>query len=400
MRKTCEQVETHEGSGRVMMIVVINMKCPRCQNEDEKYFFKMGDVIYCRKCVQFSRVSVNESKNESHTNYNPYCTNYTLDFDLSLKQKEIASKLVDNYKNNINSYVNVVCGGGKTELVYDVIIYALSLGHSVCFCVPRKELVRELHKRIQENFKDMAIGVCYGGFKQSLEAQFIICTTHQLYRFENRGFDLMIIDEVDAFPFYGNDVLNAIFNHCVRRNFIKMSATFKEEDIDDGDVLVMNRRYHGYDLPVPKAILVPTFFQKYLLLFLLIFVKRKWIVYVPTIANGEILYAFLKRFITHISFVSSHSLNIPGSIESLKRSEHYILISTTLLERGITIENVHVIVYSGEHSVFDARTLIQIAGRVGRKPNYPSGDIFILCAHRSKEVKKCLKTIRQHNLTA
>lgn len=375
------------------------MKCPRCNNEDEKYFFKIGNVIYCRKCVQFSRVNVNDSRDVIHSIHNPFYTNYTLDFELSVKQKEIASKLVDNYKNHMNSYVNVVCGGGKTELVYDVIQYALSCGHRVCFCVPRKELVRELHKRIQDNFKDMVIGICYGGVKENLESQFIICTTHQLYRFENSGFDLIIIDEVDAFPFYGNDVLNAIFDHCVKRNFIKLSATFKEEDIEGGDVLVMNRRYHGYDLPVPKAIRVPAFLQKYLLLLISIFIKRKWIVYVPTIASGEMLYAFLKRFMPNISFVSSASLDIPGSVDSLKRNEHYILISTTLLERGITIENVHVIVYRGEHNVFDTRTLIQIAGRVGRKPNFPAGDVLIFCVSRTKEIKQCIKTIRKHNAT-
>ena len=258
MRKTCEQVETHEEMYRDKMILVINMKCPRCKNTDNTYFFKVGNEVYCRKCIQFSRINVSEDMKVTKLSYPPLNTKYALDFELSSKQKELSLKLVENYKNHKNSYVSVVCGGGKTELVFDVILYALSIGHRVCFCVPRKELVKELYERIQDSFSDVDIGLLYGGVQKNTSAQFIICTMHQLYRFENPGFDLMIADEVDAFPFYGNEVLNAIFDNCVKGSFIKMSATFKEEDIKDGEVLVMNRRYHGHDLPVPKSIHFPS----------------------------------------------------------------------------------------------------------------------------------------------
>ena len=44
----------------------------------------------------------------------------------------------------------------------------------------------------------------------------------------------------------------------------------------------------------------------------------------------------------------------------------------------MTVEDVQVIVYHGEHVLFDERTLIQIAGRVGRKPDFPTGKVYIL----------------------
>lgn len=382
-----------------MMILVINMECPRCKNTDNAYFFKVGNDVYCRKCIQFSRVNINDEMKMTRLDYPQLNTEYALNFELSSRQKEISSKLVENYKNRINSYVSVVCGGGKTELVFDVIKYALSRGHRVCFCVPRKELVRELYERIQLSFKDVDIGLFYGGIQRNASAQFVVCTMHQLYRFENPGFDLMIADEVDAFPFYGNDILNAIFDNCVKGSFIKMSATFKDNEIIDGDVLTMNRRYHGYDLPVPRTILLPSSLQKYIILFIVLSNKRRWIIYVPTIVIGEQVYNLLKRFITDISFVSSKTENNKEAIQSLKEKEHYILVSTTLLERGITVEDVHVIVYRADHRVFDTRTLIQIAGRVGRKPNHPTGDIIVLHATRSKEITQCIKTIKQRNKT-
>ena len=376
------------------------MECPRCKNTDNTYFFKIGSDVYCRKCIMFSRVNIHDVLKITKLKYPQLNTEYTLEFELSKRQKEISLKLVENYKYHVNSYVSVVCGGGKTELVFEVIRYALSKGHRVCFCVPRKELVRELYERIQLSFSNVEIGLFYGGVSKNQDAQFIICTMHQLYRFENPGFDLMIADEVDAFPFYGNDVLQAIFHNCVRGSFIKMSATFKDDEVKDGEILSMNRRYHGYDLPVPRTLLFPLSVQKYIVLFFVLSNKRRWIIYVPTITIGEKLYSFLKRFISDISFVSSKTLNNKESIQSLKEKERYTLISTTLLERGITVEDVHVIVYQGDHHVYDTRTLIQIAGRVGRKPQHPTGDIFILHSSKSKEITKCIQTIRQRNKTA
>ena len=111
------------------------------------------------------------------------------------------------------------------------------------------------------------------------------------------------------------------------------------------------------------------------------------------------MYNFIKRFTTEISFVSSKTTNNKQAIHSLKEKQHYILISTTLLERGITVEDVHVIVYQGDHHVFDTRTLIQIAGRVGRKPNYPTGSIIILHAYKSKEIRECIRILKQRNKT-
>jgi len=34
---------------------VKKMRCPICQNEDEKYFYEKNGQIYCRKCIEFSK---------------------------------------------------------------------------------------------------------------------------------------------------------------------------------------------------------------------------------------------------------------------------------------------------------------------------------------------------------
>lgn len=374
------------------------MECPRCHNQNNAYIYSINGKYYCRKCITFSRVFIDDSLTTKRIQYPKSQVRYSLDFELSKRQLEISHQLVLNYQNGKNSFVWAVCGSGKTEIVFEVIQYALRQGHRVCFCIPRKELVKELYQRIRACFHDITIGLLYGGCVENSDAQFVICTMHQLYRFENQfGFDLMIADEVDAFPFYKNDVLESIFQNCCLKAFIKLSATFSHEDITDGQLFIMNKRYHGVPLPIPRSLICPLLFQKWIILLLILRYKKRWIVYVPTIHHVDKLVHFFQKFFNFVEGVSSKTPNTQEIIERLKNNDHYIIVSTTLLERGVTVDDVQVIVYQGEHPIFDERTLIQIAGRVGRKPEHPTGVIYILMSYQSKEVHRCIKTIKKLN---
>ncbi len=374
------------------------MKCPRCHNQESKYFYKVAGQTYCRKCISFQRVYVDKYRFTKTIVYPQINALYKLDFDLSLAQQKISRQLVENYKSHDNSLVWAVCGSGKTEIVFELIQYVLEKGGRVCFCIPRRQLVIELYQRLTEAFSTMVIGLLYGGHIEYPEAQLIVCTMHQLYRFENNvGFDLMIADEVDAFPFYQNEVLNEMFNRCCLKNYVKMSATFSSDDIHDEKLLVMNRRYHGVDLPLPKVYICPNFLQKWIMLMLLKKWHKKTIVYVPTVEIVKELSLFLKSFHLRVEGVSSKHNTNEQAISLLKDDSLDVIVSTTLLERGITIEDVQVIVIHSDHVLFDERTLIQIAGRVGRKPDYPTGHICFLTNYKTKEIRGCLKTINRLN---
>ena len=330
--------------------------------------------------------------------YPPMHISYHLSFQLSSVQKKLSKQLVFNYQQHCNSLVLAVCGSGKTEIVYELILYALSQGQRVCFCIPRKELVKELYERISQAFHGVQIGVLYGQCQHNIDAPFIICTMHQLYRFENNvGFDLMIADEVDAFPFYGNDVLENIFQNCCLQNYVKMSATMMYDDKHDEELLMMNRRYHGYDLPVPRMILCPTFLQKFVLIQIIRHLHKKVLVFVPTVSMvDEINQTFKRNNIISLGVSSKHP-NRQKTIQDFKENQTQVLVTTTLLERGITIEDVQVIVYQCQNNLFDKRTLIQISGRVGRKPQHPAGKVYFLTNEKTKGISQCIKTIRELN---
>jgi GntR family transcriptional regulator/MocR family aminotransferase len=50
-----------------------------------------------------------------------------------------------------------------------------------------------------------------------------VLTTHQLYRYE-KYFDVIIIDEVDAFPFKGNKLLETFLYRACKGNIVYMSS--------------------------------------------------------------------------------------------------------------------------------------------------------------------------------
>ena len=79
---------------------------------------------------------------------------------------------------------------------------------------------------------------------------------------------------------------------------------------------------------------------------------------------------------TRLSNPSMLQIRIGKICPSFRNKELPGLLTTTILERGITIPNVQVAVVGAEQQIFD-KGAIQIGGRVGRSAEYPTGD-FIL----------------------
>src|SRR5699024_7856228 len=129
-----------------------------------------------------------------------------------------ANKIVEHIKWGKDILVWSVTGSGKTEMVFPGITKALQLGKRVCIATPRADVVRELLPRCQAAFKDVPIHALYGGSKDKYgTAQFMIATTHQLIRYK-RAFDVIIIDEVDAFPYHADRSLPFVTKRARRKN--------------------------------------------------------------------------------------------------------------------------------------------------------------------------------------
>lgn len=217
--------------------------CPICGNQEIKYIGYKNGKPYCRKCITMRG---EEAKPFYYSGAKPVLH---LDYSLSEEQKKISNQVILNYVHGIETLINAVCGSGKTELVYGVIQYALGQKSPVAFAVPRKDVAVELFYRIKAAFPKNRVSVVYGGHTDQLNADIVVLTTHQLYRYPNY-FKLIILDEIDAFPYKGNELLNAMFLRSLSGHSVLMSATPSKEILDlynkEGhSILELNTRFQN-----------------------------------------------------------------------------------------------------------------------------------------------------------
>ena len=372
-------------------------ECLNCGNRESKYFAIKNNKYYCRRCLSFKcehPIPVRELNNHVY---------FQINYDLSLMQKEISIKVVKAFINKQNVLIKAVCGSGKTELVYGVIEYALKNNLQVGFTVPRKDVIIDLLPRIKNAFPLNKVIGLYGGHTEEKQGDIILLTTHQLYRYVNY-FDLLIIDETDAFPYYGNSLLNKMFDKALKGNYIMLSATPLEEMIEkikneNGVIFELNKRYHGKNIPEPKLIKSLLFKEIITIYFLFKFVNdnKPTMVFTPTIDCCEKLYRLISFLKKNGNYVHSKKENRDQIIEKFKQGELKYLICTSVLERGVTIKNVQVIVYKASHNLYDQKTLIQIAGRVGRKIDAYDGEVIFVGEYISSSMRGALNEIRKAN---
>ena len=84
-------------------------------------------------------------------------------------------------------------------------------------------------------------------------------------------------------------------------------------------------------------------------------------------------------------------------MKNIRNKSHRVIITTTILERGVTYKDLQVFVYKANEYIFDKQTLIQIAGRVGRTIDCPSGDVYFLTSKVTQEIKEAIKEIKKYN---
>lgn len=342
---------------------------------------------------------------EATDEYIPWDTApYSLNYELSEDQKRLSNQLVENYKNGIDSLVYAVCGSGKTEICLEIIRYCIENGLRVGFAVPRKDVCVELFYRYNEIFKENIITAVYGGHTRYIEGDLVVLTTHQLFRYEHY-FDLLIMDEIDAFPFKGSDILHAFFKRSLKKNYILLTATPSDELIEyfkkpGRALLELFSRFHGHPLPVPKVIKGNSIYLNYKLLkevgrFLKSF--KQIFIFTPTIDMSIIIYRFLAIFYPHGRYINSKCENREEIIKSFRTKKYRYLVTTAVLERGVTVKDLQVIVYRADHPIYDSYSLIQIAGRVGRKKDAPEGEVIFLARENNKEIKRAVEEISTAN---
>ncbi|MDY0405082.1 helicase-related protein [Virgibacillus sp. 179-BFC.A HS] len=167
-------------------------------------------------------------------------------------------------------------------------------------------------------------------------------------------------------------------------------------------------RYHGHPLPVPQLKMsfslqkdlkrhhMPSAFVTWLR-------RRKnpgrqLLLFVPTIGLAKKLLASATAILEQemviegpqaIRSVHAEDPDREEIVQQFRRKELKVLITTTILERGVTFPSVDVAILDAGHDVFDEAALVQISGRAGRSAEDPTGEVIFF--HGGKKQRQCCR---------
>ncbi|PKL00512.1 MAG: hypothetical protein CVV56_05925 [Tenericutes bacterium HGW-Tenericutes-1] len=402
--------ETHK------LQAIIHNTCQRCgaiiqQDWIDDYF-----RLYCKDCEAFGRIVEGDVLFRYHRPLIKKNHLLKLEFELSNEQIKASQYLLNSVISQHIGYLYAVCGAGKTEILYETIFHFLQKNQVICFSIPRTDVVIELSKRLTKIFPNTVIKPLYNKEKDDSLADIVVSTVHQLIQYYEE-FDLLILDEADAFPYKSNDLLTRLVKRALKPDgaFIMMSATYENHELKAIDkknlpIYQLPARYHQHQLDTFTIIYVDEVMKMNQSITIHNDILQ-WIIsklnasiqlmlFVPTIAIGTLLEQSLKRHGLNCLNVSSVDHHRAMKINQFRANKTPILITTTLLERGITIKGVHIGIIDASHVVFNRHTLIQIAGRVGRHKASPSGEIVLFTRRMNIEIKAAKKYIQLMNKEA
>ncbi len=375
-------------------------KCNRCNNEQQKEFILYDcarcdkTCVYCRHCINMGRVTSCTDLLVWDGPQPKLQKNHSLEWDgrSTDLQSTASQRLIESLKEKHNHLIHAVTGAGKTEILFSAVLYALNKGWRVCIATPRTDVVLELFPRFQNVFPNTILHALYGNApSQKGFSQLVIATTHQLYRFEN-AFDLVIVDEADAFPFTYDQALQKAVMKAKKEGapiaFVTATPSIKimtQVKRENWGYSFIPRRYHGHPLPVPRfeslwsysKIIqkgrIPEKLEKWTKTRLE--QNEPFLIFFPTIKLMEQATPLFQQIDSNILSVHAEDTNRKEKVLKLRNKEIPGLLTTTILERGITIKNIQVAVVGAESKIFTSSALIQISGRVGRNVQFSNGDV-------------------------
>jgi len=383
--------------------------CATCEN-----CIQMGRSKTCTPLLSFSAKDQKELGSFS-------LSASSRSFQLTPYQQKIAEDtqqfLSDDHRKEL--LIWAVTGAGKTEMVFPAIFLSLQQGKRVLLASPRKDVIIELTPRLKNAFPEVPIVSLYGGSPQKWDHGLLyLATTHQVLRFTDY-FDLVIIDEMDAFPFHQDPMLQYAVSRARKNDgkTILMTATPPEKRLKamgrkQRDLLILPIRYHRHPLPIPIIKVIP---KKVKLLYRASPHPsiQRFIDHVLTVNGQAFIFvagvkevrdwkeAFGKWFPDiKLEGIHANDPNREQKTAGFREGEIQFLVTTTIMERGVTIPNLHVLVLGAEAKIFDEAALVQIAGRVGRTASFPGGKVCFLTEGLTKEIVKAKKQIKKMNRLA
>lgn len=397
--------------------------CNRCGNQNVEEFAVGPCIIcqknchYCLRCLNMGKVKeccVLVAIEEKTPAFSPHSVQLNYKHQMSKEQEKLSQELVK--VTDKEHLVWAVTGAGKTEMIFELMKSVLEEGGRVGLAAPRIDVCNELAPRIKEAFPLEEVTVLHGLTDESYKRTPItIATTHQMLRFYY-AFDVLMIDEVDAFPYSNSDMLQFAVHRAVKPTgrLVFMTATPSKLELykiqhHQLSYSLLPARFHRHPLVVPlfkelrnwdRALEKKKIPQElYSWMKKRLDEKTPFLVFVSTIVQIPAVEEMMSRAFPNASFssVSSQEEQRQERIQQMRDGKLDFLITTTILERGVTFYGIDVVVTESQEEIFTREVLVQIAGRVGRSVNHPGGEVVYFYEGMSRAMKQAKKEIESLN---
>lgn len=312
-----------------------------------------------------------------------------------------------------------VTGAGKTEMIFPLLQSILDAGGRVLVAAPRRDVVLELAPRLSKAFPEETVVTLYGGSPDRWKRGSItLATTHQLLRFK-RAFDLVVIDEIDAFPYHNDPMLDyAAKGACkIGGKYIYLSATpptplQREAAAGRLPHAKVPARFHGHPLPVPQKLKILTVnrclqekkLPPILVRSLSASLSRgaQVFLFVSRIKHISPILELLRKAITNMPIEGTSSIDPErtSKVMAFRNCEIRLLVTTTILERGVTVPKSDVFILDADSELFDEAALIQMAGRAGRSKDDPAGRVVFAAPQWTRSQSSAVRQVKAMNRIA
>ena len=187
-------------------------QCQRCGEKDvEEWPSFYGVAATCRSCESIGpSTSVNVLYRDQRSLLDgPSEVLFQPHWVLTEAQRLASEQVLEFVKDpsEETALLWAACGAGKTEVCFQSAAWALRQGKSVLFAAPRQDVINDVVPRLKRDFPDYPFQVLTGTTSVKFQGGgMVLATTHQVWRFW-RAFDVIFMDEVDAFPYHGSRAL-------------------------------------------------------------------------------------------------------------------------------------------------------------------------------------------------
>lgn len=400
----------------------VGKKYVRCLRCNQLTSCQLGALpngqYYCRHCIELGRISTLDQFYHlpEPNQFQVSSPVLTWQGQLSPLQSKASAEVAAGMANHEHRLLWAVTGAGKTEMIFPGVAQALERGERVGIASPRVDVCLELYPRFQKAFANTPIALLHGRNPEPYHyRQLTICTTHQLLRFYH-AFDNLIVDEVDAFPYAANQALLFATKQAIKKNggLLMMTATpgptlLREVRRHKLAVSYLPLRYHGHPLPQIQTQLVtgwrkglakghlPNIVSRQIKEW--VQSRQRFLLFVPHVSDLGPVRSVIRAHWPSLKLRTVHAADPDrlAKVQAMRQEDVQALITTTIMERGVTFPGIDLGVLGADDPVFSSSALVQIAGRAGRSAKRPTGKVVFWVDSVSRSVLSAQKQIQKMN---